>query len=203
MGEVVLGLPAVDERGHNSVPVAGASRISGQSRTDAILPLFGRHGREVPGHRSLARSGHLSVKQDERVGRGILAGEGGERSNEVHFLRHGSTALVRGDDPLEERDGRVDVFLISDGVHAPVVLGAGAQALILFTLSVDVDRQHGDVLIAQRGDGAVLPSAVLEEHSLLSQELVAGVVAGLGGQQSRLAGGVVDVQIPDVLVFVL
>jgi hypothetical protein len=87
-------------------------------------------------------------------------------------------------------------------VHAPVVLGAGAQALILFAVNADVDGQHAQIVVAHSLDLVIGPGAVLIEHGLAVGELVGGVVAGLGGQLLGRAGGIGDVQIPDVLVVV-
>ena len=157
VAQLVLGRPAVHERGLHSVPVAGAGSVSGQRGADAVLPLFGRNGREVPAHRELALGGVLRVNLHERVRGLIFAGEGIERGDEAHVLRHALAALVRGHDPLHEREGRVDVFLLGGAVDAPVVLRAGAQALILFAFHADVDREHGQVLSAEGGNVVSLP----------------------------------------------
>src|SRR5699024_8553448 len=87
----------------------------------------------------------------------------------------------------------------------PVVLGAGAQALVGLVARADVDGDHGQIVVGKQAvthQVGVLPGAVLEEHGLAGQELVAAVVAGHAGQDGGLAGGVVDVQIENGLVVV-
>src|SRR5699024_8028520 len=88
---------------------------------------------------------------------------------------------------------------------APVVLTAGAQALVGLVAHAEVDGDHGHVLggeLALAHHVGVLPGAVLIEHGLAAGELIDGVVGGHGGEQGRIGGGVVDVQIPDGTVVV-
>ena len=87
-------------------------------------------------------------------------------------------------------------------VHAPEVLGTGAQTLILLAIHADVDGQHTQVVVAQILHVIVSPGAVLVEHGLLAHELSNSIVAGLGSQQLGVAGRVGDVQVPDLLVVV-
>ena len=63
-----LRCPAIDESGDDIIPAAGTGGVSGQSRTNTVLPVLGRHGREVPSHRGLAGGGHFLIGLDEDVG---------------------------------------------------------------------------------------------------------------------------------------
>src|SRR5699024_10587524 len=101
-----------------------------------------------------------------------------------------------------EVQGGLDVLLRGHIVDAPVVFGAGAQALVLLTVHADVDGAHAQVVVAQVLDVGVGPGAVLVEHGLLVDELGHGIVAGLAGQHGGLAGRAGDVQVKDLLVIV-
>lgn len=124
-----LRCPAIDESGDDIIPAAGTGGVSSQSRTNAVLPVLGRHGGEVPGHRGLAGGGHFLIGLDEDVGGldSILEGD-----NEAHVVSHGLGTLVRGNAPVDEVERCVDVVLAGVLVDAPVVLSAGAQALVGF-----------------------------------------------------------------------
>ena len=110
-----------------------------------------------------------------------------------------------GDAPVHEVEGGLDVLLAGVLVDAPVVLGAGAEALVGLVAHAEVDGDHGDVVVGElalAGDVGELPGAVLIEHGLAADELVDGVGGGLHGELARVAGGVVDVEIPDGAVVV-
>src|SRR5699024_1717039 len=133
------------------------------------------------------------------VGRRLGALEG---DHEAHVVCHGGGALLAGDAPVNKVQGGLDVLLRGHIVDAPVVLGAGAQALVLLAVHADVDGDHAEVVIAQVFDVGVGPGAILVKDGLLVDELSDGVVAGLAGQDGGVAGGIGDVQIEDLLVVV-
>ena len=96
-----LRCPAIDKGGDNSVPAAGTGGISGQSGPDAVLPVFGRHRGEAPGHRSLTCGGHFLIDLDEEVGGlgSILEGDNEAMalvpsSEETHQYMKSSVALM-------------------------------------------------------------------------------------------------------------
>ena len=182
-----------------SVPVAGACCVSGQSAAHAVLPLLGRHGGEAPVHTGLAVGHILVCNGDQGVG-GVLSLLEGD--DEAHLVSHRAGAGLRGDTPVQEVQSSLNVGIRRGVVHAPEVLGTGAQALILLAIHADVDGQHTQVVVAQILHVIVSPSAVLVEHSLLAHKLSHSVVAGLGSQQGGVTGGIGDVQIPDLLVVV-
>ena len=112
----------------------------------------------------------------------------------------GFPGLVVGDDPVEELERGGLVVGGSLGVDAPVVLAAGAHALLVLALDADVERDHADLVVAERRDVLVGPGAVLVEDGLAVEELVDGVVAGLRGDLRGVAGGVGEVEVEDLLV---
>ena len=87
-----LGCPAIDESGDDIIPAAGTGGVSGQSRTNTVLPVLGRHGGEVPGHRGLAGGGHFLIGLDEDVGGldSILEGD-----NDTPLAAANCSALAR------------------------------------------------------------------------------------------------------------
>ena len=117
-------------------------------------------------------------------------------------LRQRLDAGLAGDDPLQEVLGGLLIGVGSLGVNAPVVLGTGGQTLVLLALDADVDRHHADGIGLHAGLLQIgpCPSAVLIEHGLAEGELGGGVVTGLGAQLGRLGGGILQIQVEDVLI---
>ena len=113
-----------------------------------------------------------------------------------------SDLLVGSDTPVQEVQSSLNVGIRRSVVHAPEVLGTGAQTLILLAIHADVDGQHTQAVVAQILHVIVSPGAVLIEDCLLAHELGHSVVSGLGSQQGRIAGGISDLQIPNLLVVV-
>jgi hypothetical protein len=174
-----------------------ASGIGGEGIGEALAVLGARLDGERPAHRGLAGSDGLLCELGERVRR--LLGRL-ERAGEAHVVGERRGAVVRGDDPVDEVERGLLVLGGGTGVDAPVVLGAGAQALALLVAHADVDGQEAEVVVAEGLDVLVAPGAVLVEDGVAVDELAHGVVGGLGGELRSVAGAVGDVEVEDVLV---
>ena len=195
----VLCLPAVYECGLNSIPVACACSILSESSANAVLPILGRHCGEVPGYGLLACVGVFLVSLYEYV-LGLLSSL--EGNYKAHSLSHCLCTCLGGYAPVDERLCSSLVSFACVGVYTPIVLCTCAETLVSLVAYADVDREHAEILVLEAAFGysAVLPAAVLEEYCVAVDELCLRLCACLGSQLAGLAGGVVDVEIPDVLV---
>ncbi|AEK31038.1 Hypothetical membrane associated protein [Bifidobacterium animalis subsp. lactis CNCM I-2494] len=201
VGVVVLGLPVVDEGLPHVIPAAGALRVGEHGLAELVLPLLRRHHREVPGDLLLAGFGVLDGLLDERVVALHLV-EGLERRGEAHVFRQRLDALIGGDDPVQEVLRGLLVGFGGLRIDAQAVLGTGGgQALVLLALGTDVDREHTHLIGLHAGLLQVgpCPGAVLVERGLAECELGVRVVTGLRAQLRRGGGGILEVQVEDVL----
>lgn len=198
----VLVRPAIDEGLFNLAPVSLTHGVGGQSGDNGSSPSINvRSVVERPGNRGLTISQQSVAVVDE-----LVAGSGAVlEGNRAELLDINLGSVGIGNQPDKEVDGSLLIFFRSLGVDGPAVLGAGAQSCLGVVVRAAVDGDHLQVVgvhlevAVSAGQVGEFPSAVLEEDSLAGAELRTGLVAGLGGQLRGSAGGVVDVQIPNVL----
>lgn len=77
-------------------------------------------------------------------------------------------AFVRGNDPDEEVDGRLNVFFRGFVVDGPAVLSASAQTGFFFAVNAAVDGDHSQIVgvhAERAGQVGIFPTAVLIERS--------------------------------------
>ena len=122
----------------------------------------------------------------------VLGRHGGEVPSH-RGLAGGGHSIVN----LDEQVGGLDSLL--EGDNKAHIVRHGSGAFLRGDAPVHEVQRSLNVLA---DEVVVLPRTVLEEDSLVVQELVAAVITGLACQLGGVAGGVVDVQIKDVLVVV-
>ena len=87
----------------------GAGGIRGQGRANAVLPFLGGHGGEVPGHAGSCPRRSSRASCFTKTFGGLLGAL--ERDDKAHVVGHGLGALLRGDAPVDEVQGGLDVVL--------------------------------------------------------------------------------------------
>ena len=174
---------------------------------ELVLEVLAREGREDPldGREVLVGDGRSDLLA-QRVGGGQL-GVGLVGRDDAELLGGELGALGVGEQPGEEILGGLLVTFSGLGVDRQVVLGTDGDVGLVLTGHADVDRQEVDVLSLDRvagdlGDLRPAPVAVLDHGGLAQGEVGHGVGDRLGAGLGGLDGGVVEVEVEDLLVVV-